>query len=523
MIIKKILKSFFWVMLVVILVGCNSQTDSDGETEVSEGGELKVAYSAQPPTLDLHVSTAIATAEIMGQIYESLLTLDAENNIVPMLAESYEQSDDGLTITFNLREDVLFHNGKEMKAEDVVASMNRWKDLPGGRNQFEDSVLEEIDEYTVEMELDKPLSTALTTISQGGTSYAGIMPKEVIEDASPEGVDEFIGTGPYEFVEWSQDQHVHLTKFVDYQPLEEPKDGLGGKKEALIDDIYFEFVLDTSTRMAGIQSGEYDIAQEIPIDDALLLEDNPELETQIIPSVSSLLLIPNKAEGFFADKKAREMLAAVLDPDEIMEAAFTDDRFYRLSHGMMLEPQEVDWSSDKGKEKFNQKDPEKAKKLLEELDYNGETIRIVTDRENIFHYNASVVLEQQLENIGMNVDLQVYDWATILDITDDPGAYELNIMSHSLRPDPTAIYYLDPDDSGSTDSEELLELLDEFRKQPTLEDTEDVFDRLQEWHWDYIPAIKLGERSQVNIVQNTVEGVDYSMGRMLLWNVTNEK
>src|SRR5699024_4031175 len=175
-----------------------------------------------------------------------------------------------------------------------------------------------------------------------------------------------------------QDQHVHLTKFIDYQSLDDSADGLTGKKEALINDIYFEFVQDPSTRVAGLQSGEYAIAQSIPIDNALLLEATPGLEAHAVSSVSSLLIIPNKAKGFFSDVRAREVLAAILDADEILEAAFSDERFYRLSHGMMLEPQEAHWYSESGKEMYNQKNPEKAKQLLDEMGYDGETIRIVT-------------------------------------------------------------------------------------------------------------------------------------------------
>ena len=82
-----------------------------------------------------------------------------------------------------------------MKAEDVVASMNRWKDGPGGRGQFEDAEFVEVDEYTVELQMEKPLSTALVAIAQG-SSFSAIMPKEVIEAADPDTVHEFIGTGP---------------------------------------------------------------------------------------------------------------------------------------------------------------------------------------------------------------------------------------------------------------------------------------------------------------------------------------
>src|SRR5690625_5323228 len=118
--------------------------------------------------------------------------------------------------------------------------------------------------------------------------------------------------------------------------------------------MYFDFVQDSSTRVAGLQSGEYDIAQSIPIDNALLLEENPSLETHVVPSVSTLLIIPNKAKGFFADVKAREVLAAVMDADEILEAAFSDERYYRLSYGMLLGIHDANWYSEEGKEMYNE-------------------------------------------------------------------------------------------------------------------------------------------------------------------------
>src|SRR5699024_8045652 len=128
---RKLFTILFLTFVLFGLIACSSddstedeQATADGE-ETTEGGAIRVAYSAQPPSLDPHMSAAIGTAEVMGHVFETLLTTDSEYNIKPMLAESYEQSEDGLTITFNLREGVPFHNGKEMTAEDVVASMNR--------------------------------------------------------------------------------------------------------------------------------------------------------------------------------------------------------------------------------------------------------------------------------------------------------------------------------------------------------------------------------------------------------------
>src|SRR5699024_9422524 len=109
-----------------------------------------------------------------------------------------------------LREGIKFHNGKEMIAEDVVTSMNEWIEISGlGKEYFVGAEFKEIDDYTVELILKEPLSTALLILAYGGGNLPAIMPKEIRENAGAEGVKEYIGTGPFKFEEWKQDQHLH--------------------------------------------------------------------------------------------------------------------------------------------------------------------------------------------------------------------------------------------------------------------------------------------------------------------------
>ena len=149
-----LLVGFLLVLLTGLLMACSSQTsddsDSQKDNQQSESndetkdvdGEIIVAYSAQPPVLDPHVSTADAISDTMRHVWDTLVTVDSNYNIKPLLADSWEVSEDGKTYTFYLRQGVLFHNGKELKAEDVVASMNRWKDAPAGKGIFADATFE---------------------------------------------------------------------------------------------------------------------------------------------------------------------------------------------------------------------------------------------------------------------------------------------------------------------------------------------------------------------------------------------
>src|SRR5699024_650047 len=114
----------------MILAACSSdeknEKNNSSENDNQLGEAIKYATPAAPPHLDSHSSPAQQVVDIARHVFETLVTIDSEYNVQPMLAESWDQSEDGKTLTFNLREGVLFHNGNELKAEDVVASLERW-------------------------------------------------------------------------------------------------------------------------------------------------------------------------------------------------------------------------------------------------------------------------------------------------------------------------------------------------------------------------------------------------------------
>src|SRR5699024_3429075 len=145
-----------------------------------------------------------------------------------------------------------------MTAEDVVASMNRWLEKSPGGKLMKGAVFEEEGPSTVLLRLESPIADVLDIMADR-VQFPAIMPKEVIDSAEIEGVTDYIGTGPFQFEEWRQDQHIHLVKFDDYTFDDSPSDGFSGKKEVFMNDVHFIFVPDHSTRIAGLSSGEYDI------------------------------------------------------------------------------------------------------------------------------------------------------------------------------------------------------------------------------------------------------------------------
>ncbi|HLR75464.1 MAG TPA: ABC transporter substrate-binding protein [Virgibacillus sp.] len=524
---KRLFKNGLFLMLLALLlvaVGCNSESSStdanngDDQEEVASGGTLNVAMDAPPPTLDQPTSTAVAARDTSRLLFETLVTTDSKHQAVPMLAESID-TDDNQIFTFHLREGVKFHNGEEMTADDVVASMERWleKSTITG-NIFNDATWTAEDEYTVVLELIEPSSLTLDTLASAKQA-AAIMPKEIVESAPADGVEEYIGTGPFKFVEWKQDQYIHFTKYEDYQAVEEEADGLAGKKEALVDDIYFHLVPDTSTRVAGLQTGEYDFAFGIPYDNYEQFENDDNFETILTPSANEIMGY-NNVEGIASDFEIREVVNMALDADEIMMAAFPNEEFYWLDSGYM-DVHIENWASTAGSEYHNQNNPDRAKEMLEEIGYDGEEFKIMTTRDYDHHYNVGVVIHEQLQQIGMNAELVVYDWPTMLDKRENElDAWDVFITSSSTVSTPPQLLALSPTWAGGVNDDHVGDLMEQIEKAPSIEEAQELWDELQLYAWEeLLPVINFGGYHSLYAHSTNVSGITTTSGP-IFWNVT---
>lgn len=518
------------IMLVTSLIGCSSSTLSpDGQASQSntasqeakskEKNEIRVALSVAPPTLDLHMTTAIATQQVSWHIYEYLVTLDKDYKVAPMLAEKIEVSEDGKIITLPLRKDIKFHNGKTMTAEDAVASLNRWKELSAiGRSALPNAKISMKDTNTVVITLAQPSSAALPALAYPQQG-AVVMPKEVIDAADEKGVKEYIGTGPFQFVEWKQDQYIHLKKFAEYKSLETESSGLAGKREAKVEDLYFVPVPDAATRVAGIQAGEFDFADEVPFDNFQQLKDDPNLVTTVTKPRRYNGLIFNAKQGLFADVKMRQAVNAALDMESIMMAATGNPDFYRLDPGLMYQEQSM--YVDSGKENYNQKNVEKAKQLLQEAGYKGEPITILGTRDYEFLYKSAVVVKDQLEKIGMKVNLEVYDWPTLVSKRSDEKAWNIFFTFFPIYSNPTQTLYLDSRNKwpGWYNNSQMDQMLDQMRATLNPEEEKKIFADVQKLYWEDVPVIKLGDMHGLAVQRNYVKGFEFFMD-LSFWNVS---
>src|SRR3990170_2681268 len=262
------------------------------------GGTLKVAFIGEPPSIDAHWTTATITYDISSQIFEPLFTLDDKYAVIPMLAEGHAVGDGGKLYTIRLRRGVPFHNGKELSAEDVVASLTRWAKLATVGKLLFKSVqsLQAKDRYTVELRLTGPSGIVLSALANAN-QFPAIYPKEVVQAAGDGQIKEFIGTGPFRFVERIPDRHVRMARFDRYAARNEPASGYGGKKTAYADELQFIPVPDVATRAAGVESGEYHFSDWIAPDSYDRLGANPRLDVMIVKPNEWITGVFNKKTG----------------------------------------------------------------------------------------------------------------------------------------------------------------------------------------------------------------------------------
>ncbi|WP_368653150.1 ABC transporter substrate-binding protein [Ornithinibacillus sp. 4-3] len=514
------------ISALLMVVGCSSSNPSGATDENEESGNqsensvLKVALPTQPPTLDQPTSTATVTRDAARLMYETLVTTDSEYKAVPMLAESVDVSDDNKIYTFKLREGVKFHNGDEMLAEDVIASMERWVEKSSVTgSMFEGATWEADGDYTVVLQLESPSVFVLDTMASQKMA-AAIMPKEIVDEADADGVKEYIGTGPYKFVDWKQDQYIHFTKNEDYQPVDEPADGLAGEKIANIDDIYLYIVTDSSTRYTGLQTGEYDLIYTVPFDSYDQLKN----ETNVYPvfdTYGETLIVYNENEGISSNLKFRQALNAAYDVEQMMFAAFVDEDLYWL-HPSYMTKTVTNWATDAGKEFYNQHDLDKAKQLLEESDYNNEELRVLTTRDYPQFYNIAVVMEEQLKAIGVNVKLEIYDWPTLLEKQEQPTEWDASVIGSSIVTTPSQLLYISPSFAGGKRNETILGLKDQIEDASTLEEAQVLWEELQQYAWEeHLPITMLGGYNNLYGANNKVQGIETLTGP-IFWNATIE-
>jgi len=381
------------------------------------GGDFVFGQEANVNSLDQMTSTTISTRNVAMNIFEALMARDESNNPITDLAESYTESPDGLNYTFKLRQGVKFHNGKAMTSADVVASWDRYKRVAAER-QILDNVekWEAPDASTFVVTMKKRQPTFIEFISSFSQPIV-IIPAELKDDA-PQQL-RTIGTGPFQLVEFLPGSHVRLKRYDGYTPNTKftERTGFGGYKQACFNTVTFRIVTEPGARVAGLRTGELHGVEDIPFTSVADLKKDNRITILPLENWWVHIASANASQVPTDNAKFRQAVMALLDNEEIMEAS--TDGNYKLNVGFQY-PHQASYT-DAGKEFYNQKSPAKAKALLAESGYKGEPVFLLTNKDYPSMYNASLVMSQQMQSIGIKAELKVVDWPTAVQMAAAPS------------------------------------------------------------------------------------------------------
>jgi peptide/nickel transport system substrate-binding protein len=384
-------------------------TTKSAFADPKKGGVLAYATVSGPGGLDPHVSSSAVELEVIHNVFEPLVSLDNQNATKTMLAASAAASADAKTYTFVLRRGVKFHNGDEMTAADVQASMERYGAIsPNKGNLAGVERYETPDPYTFIMHLREP-NVVLLDVMKAPVFPFMILPASQ-KDKPARGID-VIGTGPFQLGEWVKDSHLVIKRFDNYsQDTSSPgRDGYAGRKTAYLDAVNYRFIPEATARVAAMQTSEAQLAGSIPFELRGQIEARPELAIREIFPLGGTYIIVNSQYGLTANVAMRQAIAAAIDIGEISEAVGGINK----SNPWMSYPNTPYYPGDKTPAPwYDQKSPEKAKQLAEKAGYKNEKLIIETNSNYQWMRSTMLVVAEQLKAAGFNVDVHMVDWTT---------------------------------------------------------------------------------------------------------------
>ena len=496
------------LLLLVTLIGFTAFAQDDPKV-------LEVATRLDIANPDLHMTTNYDDRLPLLNVLEFLVGIDENGAPAPVLAEGWEWSEDGLTLTFNLRKGVMFHNGQEMTAEDVKYSIDRVRN-EGPRSSEFAQVTDVVakDKYTVEFQLSEPTAALLGALANP-IAPAVIVPAGEAERQGGK-ITEPVGTGPFKFVEWVTDQYLRLEKFEDYTADEGPASGFTGKREALVDEVIFRPIPEPTVRAAALENGEVHIADTIDYPDYVRLESHPDVTVEMIPSATFGDVRFGFKQGPFADnQKLRQAVVMATNKEEMVEAltwglgrvAHAGVPFFSPYYGPVHEqPEEYD--------------VEKARQLVEESGYDGTEI-LISYTPGVWKEMA-VIMQAQLAEIGINTQIDNLTPASSLQKWQT-GAFDVFVTGLSLRPDPMN-YYMPFWHSESTttgyNNPEYDRLNEEAIAELDIEKRKELYGQIEALRREDAPWYPLIHVTESQGYSNDITGfTPWTAGYMPVWNV----
>lgn len=377
--------------------------DNSGNSVSEEVKAFDIVMGTEPTTLDPQFVTDVNTARSIMQIYENLVSWDDDYNIVGDLAESWTTSEDGLTWTFTLKQDVKFHDGTPFNAEAVKFTYERFIDpaTASPRASQADMIdnIEILGEHEVAITTKAPTGDFLASMTS--YNFCIISPEAVKKHGKDYNINP-AGTGALKLKEWNFGESLVLEKFEDYW----------GEK-ATTDIVKISIVPEDASRVMMLQSGDADIAAGVPPIQMEKLQEDPNINIITETGYRTIFMGMNFKHEPFDDLRVRQAINHAIDKQSIID---------NILGGMATAPVGVESivisnaATDLEPYEYN---PEKAKKLLAEAGYPDGFKTTIHTPEGRYAMDRQIseVVQAQLLEVGIDSEIIILDWGAYQEAT----------------------------------------------------------------------------------------------------------
>lgn len=453
---------FIFILLSFLLLACDNdegdkiadddQKSDEESIESKFGGDLVVAGTAGPNTFNSYYTTQGSDSAMADLMFDSLNIVDEAGNPVPQLADDWNVSEDGLEITFYLREDVEWHDGEPFTSKDVVFTYNipLSDDYTGPRGSYFSSIdeVEALDDYTVKLHMKEPNAQLFVR-----TTVYPILPEHILGDVDISELDAHnfntenpVGTGPFKLGEWKQGQHVKFVANENYY-----------QGRPYLDSITRKEVPDSNAMLAQFKAGEIDMigvsSDDISVAESLVADGAAVLKSGLNSAYNMIQY--NLKNPLFEDKKVRQALTHALNREEMIEVVFEGNGEVAHSPGIPFL-----WAFNDDVPKFNY-DPDRALELLEEagwsernsdgilIDKNGNefSFTLLATPTNLVRKEMAEIAQQQWAEIGVNMEIQLLEANALLEQIGPPDRdFDATLLGWSVALDPSVTLFFHTDE-----------------------------------------------------------------------------
>ena len=496
---------------------------------------LRIVPFADLQVLDPINTTAGNVQSHAMHVYDFLFGRDAQQIPRPQMVETYTVSDDSLTWTFTLRDGLKFHDGADVTSEDVIQSLKRWgaRDPYGRQIIGLTNTLTANNAKTFTWTLTKPFSLMLEALSKSTSNVPAIMPKRIAETDPLKSITETIGSGPFIFVkeEWVPGSKVVYRKNPDYIPRKEPSSGSAGAKIAKVDRIEWRIIADPQSAVFALINGEVDYLENPPTD----LIPDLKAKGAAFTTTNALgfqgMMRMNHLHPPFNNVKARQALLYLVNQENYLRAMFGEPENWRVCRAYFNcgGP----FATDAGAQPDFGKNKDKAKALLAEAGYKGEPLVLLHPTDISFLSAATQLLAQDLKSIGVNVEMQAMDFATMAQRRANKalpaqGGWHLGLTwwngAGSMDPVGNVPMQASCDKAwpGWPCDAAHQALIDAFAATTTNDQRMKAAVAVQESAYTFVPYVPFGQWFQPVAHSPKLKGLPIVPGVMAFWNVEKE-